>query len=135
MPPYDRAAALFVADALRRAQQQIGGALRRRRPAHQPARLRGAEHVPQPVAGEQQPRVGAWDGSTPNAAMETRQEHRRQHPGGSGGGSELPRGLTTPTLGGLCTRARAACDRETAQLGLRDARARLWPEFESSGSG
>ena len=54
-----RAAAPLVADALRRAQQRVRGALRRRRLAHQLARLRVADHVPQPVAGEQQPRVGA----------------------------------------------------------------------------
>ena len=62
-----RAAAPLVADALRRAKQRVRGALRRRRLAHQLARLRVAHHVPQPVAGEQQPRVGAWDGSTPKA--------------------------------------------------------------------
>ena len=50
-------------------------------------------------------------------------------PGGLWGGSDLPRGLSALTLGGLCTRARAACDREAAQLGLGDARARLWPEL------
>mmetsp|Transcript_52504 Transcript_52504/g.125997 ORF Transcript_52504/g.125997 Transcript_52504/m.125997 type:complete len:214 (-) Transcript_52504:754-1395(-) len=56
---------LLVADALRHAQQQVRGALRRRRTAHQPARLRGADHVPQTIAGEQQPRVGtACDGKT-----------------------------------------------------------------------
>ena len=30
---------------------------------------------------------------------------------------------------GVCTRARAAGERETVQLGLGDARARLWPEL------
>jgi len=60
---------LLVADALRHAQQQVRGALRRRRTAHQPARLRGADHVPQTIAGEQQPRVGTWDGNTPNAGI------------------------------------------------------------------
>ena len=46
------------------------------------------------------------------------------------GAAELPRGLPTLTLGGLCTRARAACHLETVQLGLGDARACLWSELE-----
>ena len=42
----------------------------------------------------------------------------------------MPRRPPTLTLGGLCTRARAACDGKTAQLGLGDARACLWSELE-----